>query len=162
MDSAYAAKLKERLVAYRDRMQPMLADNPYGMPIFRGGWAGNGIIASYGITAYHLHRAFPELFPAEPVLRSIEYLHGCHPASDLSFVSAVGTRSKMVAYGNNRAEFTFIAGGVVPGILVLNPDFPENKEDWPFFWGENEYVVDLGASYIFLALAAQELANEAK
>jgi hypothetical protein len=162
MDAGYAAQLKERLVAYRDRMQPMLTENPFGVPIFRGGWAGNGFIARYGIVAYEMHRAFPDLFSADPVLRSIEYLHGCHPASDISFVSTVGTRSKMVAYGNNRAEFTFIAGGVVPGLLVLKPDFPENREDWPFFWGENEYVVDLGASYIFLALAAEEIANEGK
>ena len=60
-----------------------------------------------------------------------------------------------MAYGNNRADFTFIAGGVVPGVLVLKPDFPENKNDWPFLWGENEYVIDLAAKYVFLANAAQ-------
>ena len=48
----------------------------------------------------------------------------------------------------------------MPGVLILNPDYPENKEDWPFFWGENEYVVDLGASYIRLVHAAQEVAAE--
>ena len=63
----------------------------------------------------------------------------------------------MVAYGNNRADFTFIAGGIVPGVLILKPDFPENKEDWPFLWGENEYVVGLGASYIFAVNAANDL-----
>ena len=51
----------------------------------------------------------------------------------------------------------FIAGGIVPGVLVLKPDFPENKEDWPFFWGQNEYVINLGASYIYLVHAAQDL-----
>ena len=50
-----------------------------------------------------------------------------------------------------------VAGGVVPGVLVLKPDYPENMDDWPFLWGENEYVIDIGASYIFLANAAQEL-----
>jgi hypothetical protein len=39
-------------------------------------------------------------------------------------------------------------------VLILKPDFPENKEDWPFLWGENEYVVTLGPSYLFLANAA--------
>ena len=29
------------------------------------------------------------------------------------------------------ANFTFIAGGVVPGELILHPDLPENKEDLP-------------------------------
>ena len=51
----------------------------------------------------------------------------------------------------------FIAGGVVPGVLILKPDFPENKEDWPFLWGENEYVIGIGAHYIFLAHAVADL-----
>src|SRR5665647_1261143 len=37
-----------------------------------------------------------------------------------------------------------IAGGVVPGLLLLKPDFLENKDDWPFLWGENECVIDGG------------------
>lgn len=36
----------------------------------------------------------------------------------------------------NRVDFSFIAGGIVPAILILKPDFPENKEDWGFFWGD--------------------------
>ncbi|OGC07852.1 hypothetical protein A2V82_13880 [candidate division KSB1 bacterium RBG_16_48_16] len=88
------------------------------------------------------------------------YIYGCHPGSDISFVSAVGTHSKTIAYGNNRADFTFIAGGVVPGVLVVKPDFPENKEDWPFLWGENEYVISAGASYIFLVNAVNDLLLE--
>jgi hypothetical protein len=62
-----------------------------------------------------------------------------------------------VAYGMNRADYSFIAGGIVPGVLIIKPDFPENKEDWPFLWGENEYVVNVAAAYIFLANAAHEL-----
>jgi len=65
-----------------------------------------------------------------------------------------------VVYGNNRADYSFIAVGIVPGILILPPDFPENKEDWPFLWGENEYVVTGGASYILLVNAAIDLANQ--
>jgi hypothetical protein len=75
-------------------------------------------------------------------------------------VSGVGARSKTVAYGMNRADFSFIAGGIVPGILLIKPDLPENKEDWPFLWGENEYVISLAASYLFLANAVDELLRE--
>jgi hypothetical protein len=110
---------------------------------------------------YYLHRAFPDVFPPDHTLRALDYLYGTHPDSDISFVSAVGAHSKRVAYGNNRADFSFIAGGIVPGVLILKPDYPENKEDWPFFWGENEYVINLGASYIFLVHAAHELATQA-
>ena len=49
------------------------------------------------------------------------------------------------------------AGGVVPGIRILKPDFPENREDYPFLWSENEYVIDLAASYIYLVNAVNNL-----
>ena len=155
MDAGFREKLHARAARFRDEYQAMVADNPYGVPITRGGWAGNGAVVGMAITHYHLHRAFPDLFGLEPALQGLNYLFGTHPDSNLSFVSAVGAQSKTVAYGNNRADFSFIAGGVVPGVLVLKPDFPENKNDWPFLWGENEYVIDLAAKYVFLANAAQ-------
>ena len=61
--------------------------------------------------------------------------------SNVSLVSAVGTDSKLIAYGNNRADYTFTPGGMVPGVTILQPDFPELTAAWPFFWYENEYVV---------------------
>ncbi|MHA6717992.1 glycoside hydrolase family 9 protein [Sphingomonas sp. RS6] len=132
-------------------------DNPYGVPITRGGWAGNGAVIETGLTDYAIHKAFPEISDGALVFRALDYLYGTHPGSNLSFVSGVGTRSKEVAYGSNRADFSFIAGGVVPGALILKPDFPENSEDWPFFWGENEYVVNMGPLYIALVQAANDL-----
>jgi endoglucanase len=42
---------------------------------------------------------------------------------------------------------------------ILKPDFPENKEDWPFLWAENEYVISVGASYIFVVNAVNDLLN---
>lgn len=153
MDESYKTKLRDLTIAYRDTTEKNKNLNPYGVPIWTGGWAGNGLIVYVGINNYWLYKTFPEIIDKEMVLNSVNYLFGCHPGSDLSFVSGVGTVSKKVAYGNNRADFTFIAGGVVPGVLILPPDYPENREDWPFLWGENEYVITLGASYIFLANA---------
>ena len=127
------------------------------MPITTRGWAGNGEVVSWATTNYYLQKAYPDLVRSEFVTRGLDYLFGTHPAHNYSFVSAVGNRSKHLAYGNNRADFSFIAGGIVPGVLVLKPDYPENMDDWPFLWGENEYVIGLGASYIFLAHAAHEL-----
>jgi len=131
--------------------------NPFRVPITRRGWAGNGAVLNYGITNYSLYKVFPDLIDKENVVRALQYVTGLHPGSNISFVSAVGTVSKKIAYGNNRADFTFIAGGVVPGVLILNPDFPENKEDWPFFWGENEYVIGAAANYVYLSYAAKSL-----
>lgn len=162
MDEAFAAKVRARAAAYREEIAAFTKENPFGVPIARGGWAGNGRVIAFANTTYLLHEAFPDLFGPEHTLRALDYLYGCHPGSDISFVSAVGTHSKTIAYGNNRADFSFIAGGIVPGVLVLEPDFPENKEDWPFLWGENEYVVNLGASYLFAVHAADDLVRGAR
>jgi endoglucanase len=153
----FAAKIRELTLAYRERLDAIAAQNPYGVLITEGGWAGNGTIISMANTNYHLHKAFPDIIGPEDVFAGLNYLLGTHPGSDISFVSGVGAESKRVAYGMNRADFSFIAGGIVPGVLILKPDFPENKEDWPFLWGENEYVIPMGAIYLFLAHAAGDL-----
>ncbi|KQN03213.1 glycoside hydrolase [Sphingomonas sp. Leaf230] len=158
MPPAYRAAMIPAVRAYAAAAETAAKANPFGVPITTGGWAGSGTVLGYAMNAYTLHKAFPEIMPADAVFRGLEFLVGNHPASDVSFVSAVGTVSKEVAYGNNRADFSFIAGGVVPGVLIIKPDFPENHEDWPFFWGENEYVIPEGAMWIELAQAAQELA----
>jgi endoglucanase len=161
MDETYREKIRQLTLTYRARLDEVSGANPFGVPITEGGWAGNGTIINAAIANYYLHKAFPDIIREEDVLRGLNYILGTHPGSDLSFVSAVGARSKKVAYGMNRADFSFIAGGVVPGVLILKPDFPENKEDWPFLWGENEYVINVAAAYIFLANAANELVSNA-
>ena len=160
MDSQYAKKLEPLVRKYKEQADKLLEQNPFGVPISTGGWAGNGFIVGFANTSYLLHRAFPDIVGSAFTIRGLEYLYGCHPGSALSFVSGVGADSKMVAYGSNRADFSFIAGGVVPGVLIVKPDFPENKEDWPFIWGENEYVIGLAASYLYLVHAANDLVNE--
>ena len=157
MDAPYRANVEAEVRKLKASATPFTGANPYGLPITPGGWAGNGAVPQTGLTDYAIHKAFPALSDGSLVFRAVDYLHGTHPGSDISFVSGVGTRSKEVAYGNNRADFSFIAGGVVPGVLILKPDFPENSETWPFFWGENEYVVNMSPSYIALVQAAIEL-----
>jgi hypothetical protein len=159
MDEAFAKKIGELVEVYKKDLDQFQKANPFGVPISTGGWAGSGWVVGFGVTNYYLHKAFPETIDSEFTLKALNYIYGCHPGSNISFVSGVGTDSKMVAYGMNRADYSFIAGGVVPGVLILPPDFPENKEDWPFLWGENEYVIGLAASYIFLVHAANDLVN---
>jgi hypothetical protein len=136
--------------------------NPYGVPISLGTWGGSGTVVSWAITNYYAYKAFPDIMNQEYVFKGLNYIFGCHPYSNTSFVNAVGTRSKRVAYGTNRADFTTIAGGIVPGLILLKPDFLENKDDWPFFWGENEVTIGGSADYIFLAKAASEIAGKLK
>jgi hypothetical protein len=162
MDKSFKDQVEPQVKIYMEQMAAIDKLNPFGVFISTGGWAGNGGIIQSAITCYLLYEQFPELVDKEYVYRGLNYIYGTHPDSDISFVSAVGSSSKKVAYGNNRADFTFLAGGIVPGVLILKPDFPENKEDYPFFWGENEYVVNLGASYIFLVNAVNNLLNNNK
>ena len=159
MDASFKNKIESAVKNYKKNLDQLATQNPFGVPIGTGGWAGSGQVIGFANTNYLLHKAFPQIIDAEYVFRGLNFIYGCHPGSDISLVSAVGTISKEVAYGNNRADFTFIAGGIVPGVLILPPDFPENKEDWPFIWGENEYVINLGASYIFLVHAVNDLLN---
>ncbi|HQD17553.1 MAG: glycoside hydrolase family 9 protein [Bacillota bacterium] len=159
MDEPYKQRLRAIAEQYDRLVEDLKKQNPFGVPITGGGWAGAGAVIHFGIVTYMLHKAFPDLVDPEPVFRCVDYILGCHPASDVSLASGVGAFSKEIAYGSNRADFSFIAGGVVPGILILKPDFPENKLDWPFLWGENEYVVDLGAHYLYLMNAVNDLVN---
>jgi len=160
LDDDLKNKIPQRVAQYKIWMDSIETQNPYGVPVTTGGWAGSGAVVGFGITAYDLHQAFPDIIGSEYVFKALNYLYGNHPGSDISLVSGVGTKSKKVAYGNNRADYSFIAGGVVPGVLILPPDFPENKEDWPFLWGENEYVVSVASAYLYLANAAGHLLNK--
>jgi endoglucanase len=162
MDDAYKAKLKDYVIKYKASLADIDKKNPYGLPISGGGWGGSGSVVNWSITNYFAYKAFPEIMTKEDVLKGLNYIFGCHPYSNISFVNAVGTRSKKVAYGNNRADFTTIAGGIVPGLLLLKPDFLENKDDWPFFWGENEVTIGGSAEYIFLSCAVNELVKNTK
>lgn len=160
MDHAYKAKLRDYVVKYKESITGIGEQNPYGVPITLGGWGGSGGVVNFALTNYYAYKAFPEIMSREDVFSGLNYIFGCHPYSNISFVNAVGTRSKKVAYGNNRADFTTIAGGIVPGLILLKPDFLENKDDWPFFWGENEVTIGGSAEYILLGCAVNEMIRE--
>jgi endoglucanase len=159
MDAAYRARVEAATRAWRARADSLLARNPFGVPVATGGWGGSGAVLAFGMQAYLLHRAFPAIVGPEYTLRALDYVLGTHPASDASLVSGVGARSQTIAYGHNRADFSFVAGGVVPGVVIVHPDFPELQADWPFLWFENEYVIGEAALWVYVANAAAALAR---
>ncbi|MGE5846987.1 MAG: glycoside hydrolase family 9 protein [Ignavibacteria bacterium] len=160
MDKDYQNKLREYVAKYKATSDEFAKENPYGVPMSARGWGGKGSVINWAATNYYANKFFPEIVGPEYVYKGLNYIFGCHPYSNISFVSSVGTQSKKITYGINRADFSFIAGGVVPGLLLLKPDFPENKEDWPFLWGENEVTVGICADYIFLSGAVNEMVNK--
>ena len=159
MPAEYKSRLEKYVLKYRGEIDKLSRQNPYGVLIGTRGWAGDAELINWSITNYYLNKSYPDVIGREYVYKALDYVFGCHPYSNISFVAGVGTVSKKRTYGSNRADFSFIAGGVVPGVLLLKPDFLENKEDWPFLWGENECVIDICADYIFLANAVNELVN---
>lgn len=156
-DKDYKTKLEPYIRQFKADDDLLGRQNPYGVPLGMGGWGSDAGVVRWATANYYAHKAFPAIVGPEYAVRGINYLFGCHPYSNTSFVSDVGVRSKERFYSNNRADLSFIAGGVVPGILVLGPDFPENMDAWPFLWGENESVMGICGEYIFLSNAVNAL-----
>ncbi|MBS1876792.1 MAG: glycoside hydrolase family 9 protein [Acidobacteria bacterium] len=157
MDAAFKKQLEETVKTYVAQTDKELAATPFGVPPSRGGWGGSAQVIDLGVRMYFLHKAFPELVGKDYTLRAANYILGTHPVSSTSYVSAVGTRSKLRAYGNNRADNSFIAGGVIPGYVVIKPDFPECIDDFGFLWFENEYIITVASKWILAANAADAL-----
>jgi endoglucanase len=155
MDAGYKKALSQATATLKAQADTELAKNPFGVPFSTGTWGGSGAAASFAAHMYFLHQAFPNIIGKDEILRGFDYVLGRHPASNVSYVSSVGTSSKLVAYGNNRADYTFIPGGMIPGVTLIQPDYPELKSGWPFLWYENEYVVDAATTFILAANAAE-------
>ena len=162
MDQEFKDGIVSALAAYKPKLQETLAKNPWGVPISMGTWGGSGGVTGFASEMYLLHQAFPESIGPGYTLDGLDYVLGRHPVSNVSYVSTVGTQSKLIAYGNNRADYTFVPGGIIPGVVMIQPDFPELKDGWPFLWYENEYVVDGVTSFILAANAAHSETKSAK
>ncbi len=149
MDEAYKQKLRPYVEQYKAYIQGFDKQNPYGVPIGLGNWAGVNMVLNFGITVNYAHLYFPDIVAKDEIYRVANWLYGCHPYHNYSFVAAVGAaRPKAVFYGNNRADFSFIPGNVAPGLLFRKPDHFENFDDWPFLWGQNEGTIAGNTQYV--------------
>ena len=149
MDEAYKQKLRPYVEKYRDYMKGFDTNNPYGVPIGLGNWAGVNMVLNFGITINYAHIYFPDIISKDETYRVPNWLYGCHPYHNYSFVAVVGAaRPKQVFYGNNRADFSAIPGNVAPGLLFRQPDHFENFDDWPFLWGQNEGTIAGNTQYV--------------
>ncbi len=155
---AFVAAFREALQGYRADLEKRAAETPYGVPYRPSIWGAGWDIQRFGFEYYFLTSAYPDIFPATTVYDALNFVLGCHPGSNsASFASGVGAKSATVAYGLNRADWSYIPGGVVSGTALIRPDFPELLE-FPFLWQQTEYVLGGGSShYMFLVLAAQQM-----
>ena len=159
-DAAYKEKLRPAVQQYADYIKSFDKENPYGVPIGLGNWAGVNAVLNFGITVNYAHIYFPDIISKDEVYRVANWLYGCHPYHNYSFVAVVGaTRPKQVFYGNNRADFSFIPGNVAPGLLFRKPDHFENYDDWPFLWGQNEGTIAGNTQYIIFGSALKNIVS---
>lgn len=152
---------KAALQTYATELQKTVAETPYGVPYRPAIWGAGWDIQNFGFQHFFLAKAYPELFSAETVANALNFVLGCHPGSNqASFASGVGAKSATVGYGLNRADWSYIPGGVVSGTALIRPDFPELLT-FPFLWQQVEYVLGGGSShYMFLVLAVDDLLKQ--
>ncbi|HEY5807086.1 MAG TPA: glycoside hydrolase family 9 protein [Povalibacter sp.] len=160
-DKGYTKTLRAAVGAYRQQVDALAKETPYGVPYKPDVWGAGWAIQQFGFDQWMLHLSFPDLFPPTYALQSLSFILGVHPGSNTaSFVSGVGANSLLTAYGFNRADWSHIPGGSASGTALIRPDFPELKH-WPFFWQQTEYVLGRGTTdYLLLVLAADHVLNQ--
>lgn len=159
-DAGFTRKIREALPALKERLALQSAETPYGIPYRPHIWGAGWGIQKLGYEYYFLHQAYPDLFEPELIFNALNFVLGCHPGSNpMSFASGIGAKSATVGYGLNRADWSYIPGGVISGTALIRPDFPELLV-FPYLWQQVEYVLGGGSShFMFIALAAQQLLN---
>ena len=157
----FVSAFRTALAEYKVHLDQQVAETPYGVPYRPSIWGAGWDIQRFGFEYYFLTDAYPDIFPKETVYNALNFVLGCHPGSNTaSFASGVGAHSATVAYGLNRADWSYIPGGVVSGTALIRPDFPELLE-FPYLWQQTEYVLGGGSShYMFLVLATTNFNGE--
>ena len=147
-DSVHAAA-----VEFKPMYQKMLSESPYDSPMSNAEF--------FAFQSYYLHKFWPELYSADNLFSIVNYLLGCKPGrSTNSLVSGVGVNSPTIAYGANRADWSYIPGGTFwNAVNLVNPDLAEDKT-WPFLWQEREYIITAPCYYMFSVLGVDKILSE--
>jgi hypothetical protein len=158
-NNAFKKDLRTAVAAYQAKLAGSAkADSPYGIPYKPDIWGAGWTIQEFGVKQWMLHKGWPDLVSVADFVNALNFVLGVHPGeNNASFASGVGANSATVAYGFNRADWTYIPGGVISGTALIRPDLPELKV-WPYFWQQTEYVLGGGeTNYMFLVLAVNQL-----
>jgi endoglucanase len=159
-DAPFTKTIRNALPALKEQYAQQSAETPYGIPYRPHIWGAGWGIQRLGFEYYFLHKSYPDIFDPELIFNALNFVLGCHPGSNpMSFASGVGAKSATVGYGLNRADWSYIPGGVISGTALIRPDFPELLV-FPYLWQQVEYVMGGGSShFMFLVLAVQQLTN---
>jgi len=154
----FSKAIREVLPSLQEMYTKYSRQTPYGVPQDRGNrssgsWEPQLLAYNYCF----LHESYPDLFPADYIFNAVNFLLGVHPGSNqASFVSGIGAQSQTAAYGVNRADWSYVPGGVVPGTCLIRPDLPELLH-FPYLWQEGEYCLGGHTTYfMYMVLATQK------
>jgi endoglucanase len=161
LDPGSKEQLRGAVKTYLAGLDQKLNETPFGVPPSLRTWGDSGEVVDMAIRMYFLHKAYPDLVNPEYTLRAVNYILGTHPVNSTSWVAGVGTVSKTKTYSSNRGDNAYIPGAVVPGYIIIKPDFPESLDDFGFLWFEHEAVVAGSASWVVAGNAADALVKAA-
>ena len=161
-DAAFSRAVRAALPQVRAMYAELAARTPYGVPHDQGNRSsGSWEPQRLGFNYCFLHQAYPDLFEPDFLFDAMQFLLGMHPGQNTaSFVTGVGAKTVKAAYGTNRADWSYIPGGVAPGTNLIRPDLPELL-DFPYLWQEGEYCMGGYTSwFLYMALAADRILND--
>jgi endoglucanase len=156
----FKAKLKVAISKQAESVAKDAETTPFGVPYRPHIWGHGWTNQRFGVEQYFINKAWPDVTKADYFINALNFNLGVHPGDNTaSFASGVGSNSVLVGYGLNRADWSYIPGGVVSGTALIRPDLPELKI-WPYFWQQTEYVMGGGSTnFMFLVLAVDEYLN---
>jgi len=161
-DSRFRQDMDKAVIDFAAKLDKENAGTPFGVPYKPDVWGDGWNIQSAGVQHYFLVKGFPGVFKPDRIFNALQFVLGCHPGINTSsFASGVGVKSLTAAYGVNRADLSYIPGGVASGTAIIRPDLPELKENWSFLWQQTEYVMGGGETdFMFLVLATNQLLKQ--
>jgi hypothetical protein len=177
-DRGFLDLMDRQMSAWKEVADRRLASSPYGVlypeEVTQPGhklesrshvlsgfvWGHGWALQSAAMRHYYFHKQYPQWFSPEVVLNTVNYVLGCHPATNESFVSGVGAHSTLAAYGFNRSDWSYQPGGIISGTSLIKPDLLELKNPFPFLWYQTEIVINAAGTWIFDVLAAERLAGQ--
>ena len=155
-DTDFSKTILDKSEQFLHSIAAEFAKSPYDVYLHFDIWGNNWSVLEQTARLYYFIKNLPQLFDAEHLYSALHYNFGRHPATNHSYVSGVGSKSATIGYGFNRAEKTYIPGGVVSGASLIRPKFPEYRSRaWD--WYQTEYVIGGSAAYVFDVLAAAHL-----
>ena len=158
----FSKNIRKALPELQQMYQEYSVRTPYGVPHDRGNLSsGSWEPQHLGYNYCYLHDAYPDLFEPDYIFNAVQYLLGMHPGRNQSaFVTGVGAETMKQAYGVNRADWSYIPGGVAPGTNLIRPDLPELLR-FPFLWQEGEYCLGGHSTWFtYMVLASTHILNK--